>query len=79
MLYSLCETAKICGIDLKAYLREAAYSAIRCSGKVTLSEDVTSSTIYLQSLFDFQIQHDSNVRPGIAILAAGLIIRGEPG
>ncbi len=46
VFYSLCETAKLCGIDPRAYLRKAAYAAIRCPGKVTMPEEVTSSTVH---------------------------------
>jgi transposase len=36
ILYSLCETAKLCGVDPHAYLGEACIRAIRAPGAVTL-------------------------------------------
>jgi transposase len=36
LFYSLCETAKLCGVEPHAYLTEACLRAIRCPGAVTL-------------------------------------------
>ena len=36
ILYSLIESAKLCGREPRAYLRQAAIAAIRCPGTVTL-------------------------------------------
>jgi hypothetical protein len=39
LLYSLIESAKLAGVEPRAYLGEAARQAIRCPGAVTLARD----------------------------------------
>jgi hypothetical protein len=39
LFYSLIESAKLCGVEPRAYLGEAARQAIRCPGAVTLARD----------------------------------------
>jgi len=39
LLYSLIESAKLCGVEPRAYLSEAARRAIRDPGTVTLPRD----------------------------------------
>ena len=36
LFYSLCETAKLCGVEPRRYLRDAAFAAIRQPGTVTM-------------------------------------------
>ena len=40
LFYSLIETAKLCGVEPRAYLGEAARQAIRSPGAVTLARDL---------------------------------------
>jgi len=40
LFYSLIESAKLCGVEPRAYLREAARRAIRSHGAVTLARDL---------------------------------------
>jgi transposase len=44
LFYTLCETAKLAGIDPHAYLRRALYAAIASPGVVTYPEDVLNAT-----------------------------------
>ena len=39
LFYSLSESAKLAGVEPRAYLGEAARQAIRCPGAVTLARD----------------------------------------
>ncbi len=39
LAYSLIESAKLCGVEPRAYLREAALRAVRDPGAVTLARD----------------------------------------
>jgi transposase len=39
LFYSLMETAKLCGVEPKAYLRAAAVTAIREPGRAFLPEE----------------------------------------
>ena len=41
LFYSLCETAKLCGVEPRRYLLQAAFAAIRQPGTVTMPENVT--------------------------------------
>ena len=41
--YSLIESAKLCGVEPRAYLREAALRAVRNPGTVTLARELKSS------------------------------------
>ena len=41
LFYSLIESAKLCGVEPRAYLGEAARRAIRSPGAVTLARDLT--------------------------------------
>ncbi len=41
--YSLIESAKLCGVEPRAYLREAPLWAVRNPGTVTLARDLKSS------------------------------------
>jgi len=43
LFYSLIESAKLCGVEPRAYLREATLRAIRKPGTVTLARDLKSS------------------------------------
>jgi hypothetical protein len=40
LFYSLIESAKLCGVEPRAYLGEAARRAIRDPGTVTLARDL---------------------------------------
>ena len=42
LFYSLIEPAKLCGVEPRAYLREATLRAIRNPGTVTLARDLRS-------------------------------------
>ncbi len=42
LLYSLIESAKLCGVEPRAYLGEAAGRAVRNPGTVTLARDLKS-------------------------------------
>jgi hypothetical protein len=42
LFYSLIESAKLCAVEPRAYLREAALRAVRNSGTVTLARDLKS-------------------------------------
>jgi transposase len=39
LFYSLIESAKLCGVEPRAYLREATLRAVRNPGTVTLARD----------------------------------------
>ena len=41
--YSLIESAKLCDVEPRAYLREATLRAVRNPGTVTLARDLKSS------------------------------------
>ncbi len=41
--YSLIESAKLCSVEPRAYLREAALRAVRNAGTVTLARELKSS------------------------------------
>ena len=41
LFYSLIESAKLCGVEPRAYLREATLRAVRNPGTVTLARDLT--------------------------------------
>ena len=41
LFYTMTETAKLSGIDARAYLREAATRAIKDPGTITLPSDMT--------------------------------------
>ncbi len=43
LFYSLIESAKLCGVEPRAYLREATFRAIRNAGTATLARDFKSS------------------------------------
>ncbi len=43
LFYSLIESAKLCGVELRAYLREATLRAVRNPGTVTLARELKSS------------------------------------
>jgi transposase len=43
LFYSLIESAKLCGVEPRAYLREATLRAVRGPGTVTLARDLKSS------------------------------------
>ena len=43
LLYSLIESAKLAGVEPRAYLREATLRAVRNPGTVTLARDFKSS------------------------------------
>jgi transposase len=45
LFYTLCETAKLVGIDPHAYLRHALYAAIAKPGAVTYPEDLLTSQL----------------------------------
>ena len=40
LFYSLMESSKLCGVEPRAYLREAARQAVRNPGTVTLARDL---------------------------------------
>jgi transposase len=40
LFYSLIESAKLCGVEPRAYLREATLPAVRNPGTVTLARDL---------------------------------------
>ncbi len=42
LFYSLIESAKLCGLEQRAYLREATLRAVRNPGTVTLARDLKS-------------------------------------
>ena len=42
LFYSLIESAKLCGVEPRAYLREATLRAVRKLGTVTLAGDLKS-------------------------------------
>ena len=42
LFYSLIESAKLCGFEPRAYLREATLRAVRNPGTVTLARDLKS-------------------------------------
>jgi transposase len=42
LFYSLIESAKLCGVEPRAYLREATLRAVRNPGTVTLARDLKS-------------------------------------
>lgn len=44
LFYTLCETAKLAGVDPHAYLLRALYAAIAQPGTVTYPEDLVSAT-----------------------------------
>ena len=43
LFYSLIESAKLCGVESRAYLREATLRAVRNPGTVTLARELKSS------------------------------------
>jgi transposase len=43
LLYSLIESAKLCGVEPRAYLREATLRAVRNPGTATLARDLKAS------------------------------------
>ncbi len=43
LFYSLIESAKLCGVEPRAYLREATLRAVRNPGSVTLPREFKSS------------------------------------
>ena len=43
LFYSLIESAELCGVELRAYLREATLRAVRSPGTATLARDLKSS------------------------------------
>ncbi len=42
LFYSLIESAKLCGVEPRGYLREATVRAVRNPGTVTLTRDLKS-------------------------------------
>jgi hypothetical protein len=42
LFYSLIESAKLCGVEPRAYLREATLRAVRNPGAATLARDLKS-------------------------------------
>jgi transposase len=42
LFYSLIESAKLCGVEPRAYLREATLRTVRNPGTVTLARDLKS-------------------------------------
>ncbi len=40
LFYSLIESAKLCGVEPRAYLKEATLRAVRNPGTVTLARDL---------------------------------------
>jgi transposase len=45
LFYSLLETAKLCQVEPKAYLRSAAMAAIREPGRVFLPAELKKNTL----------------------------------
>ena len=43
--YTLCETARLVGVDPRAYLLRAVYAAIGRPGTITFPEDLRASTL----------------------------------
>jgi transposase len=43
LFYSMIESAKLAGVEPRAYLREAIQGAVRSQGTVTLARDLKSS------------------------------------
>jgi hypothetical protein len=43
ILFSLIESAKLCGIEPRAYLREATLRAVRNPGTATLARELKAS------------------------------------
>ena len=43
MFYSLIESAKLCRVEPRAYLREATLRAVQSPGTVTLTRELKSS------------------------------------
>lgn len=43
LFYSLIESAKLCGVEPRAYLREATFRAARKPGTATLARDLKSA------------------------------------
>ncbi len=43
LFYSLIDSAKLCGVEPRAYLREATLRAVRNRGAVTLARELKSS------------------------------------
>jgi hypothetical protein len=43
LFYSLIESAKLCGVEPRAYLREATLHAVRNPGTATLARNLKSS------------------------------------
>ena len=43
LFYSLIESAKLCSVEPRAYLREATLRAVRSPGTVTLARELKSS------------------------------------
>jgi hypothetical protein len=43
--YSLIESAKLCGVEPRAYLRETTLRAVRNAGTVTLARDLKSPEV----------------------------------
>ena len=43
VFYSLIESAKLCGVEPRVYLRETTRRAVRNPGTVTLARDLKSS------------------------------------
>ena len=44
LFYSLIESAKLCGVEPRAYLREATLRAVRSPGAATLARDLKAPT-----------------------------------
>jgi hypothetical protein len=42
LFYSLIESARLCGVGPRAYLREATLRAVRNTGTATLARDLNS-------------------------------------
>jgi transposase len=43
LFYSLIESAKLCGVEPRAYLRETTLRAVRNPGAATLASDLKST------------------------------------
>ena len=54
LFYSLIESAKLCGVEPRAYLREATLRALRSSGTVTLARDLKSPESRGKSALDLR-------------------------